>query len=105
MAQSADPTSLLNLYRKLLWMRRLSPALYVGAYQPLEAAPDCFVYLRIAGPERRLVALNFSAEPRRLGLPLQGRGMILLSTHLDREGAASLPELALRPQEGVIVAL
>jgi alpha-glucosidase len=104
-SQAGEPASLLNLYRKLLWMRRHSPALYGGHYQPLDAAADCFVYLRAAESERRLVTLNFSSQPRKLQLSLQEKGELLLSTYLDREGSARLAELALRPYEGVIVAL
>jgi alpha-glucosidase len=104
-AQSADPSSILTLYRRLLWLRRRSPALYGGAYRPLEAGPDCYVYLRKAGDEHRLAALNFSGEARRLSL-LDGQGgRVLLSTHLDREGLVSLSDLTLRPHEGVIIAI
>jgi alpha-glucosidase len=104
-AQAKDPGSLLNLYRKLLWLRRSTPALYGGAYQALPAATDCFVYLRTAGTERRLVVLNFSATARQLSLSLQKEATILVSTHLDREGLVDLNSLELRPHEGVILAL
>ena len=103
-AQSADPTSMLNLYRRLLGYRRRNPALYGGSYQPLDAGDDeCFVYLREADDERCLVALNFTGEPRRIAVPGGGEGRVVLSTHLDREGGVSLAELKLRPHEGVIV--
>jgi alpha-glucosidase len=103
--QSADPRSILNLYRRLLWLRRRSPALYGGSYRPLEADEDCFVYLRTADDERRLVALNFASESRRLAVPDVGAGRVILSTHLDREEGVSLLGLELRPHEGVIVQL
>lgn len=103
--QSADPTSILNLYRKLLWMRRLSPALYGGSYQPLETAPGCFAYLRVAGEERRLVALNFGAKPADLNFSISNQGTILISSYLEREGSVDLTRLTLRPYEGVIVAV
>ncbi|MFQ5812921.1 MAG: alpha-amylase family glycosyl hydrolase [Anaerolineae bacterium] len=104
-AQSADPTSMLNLYRRLLWYRRGSPALYGGSYQPLDAGDDCFVYLRAAGDERRLVALNFANGQRRVSVPGEGAGQIVISTHLDREEKVSLSKLELRPHEGLIVEL
>jgi len=104
-AQSADRGSILTLYRRLLALRRGTPALYGGAYQPLDSAPDCFVYLRSAGDERRLIALNFSGEAWRLSLLDGQNGRVLLSTHLDREEQVSLTDLVLRPHEGVIVGL
>jgi len=105
-AQSADPTSILNLYRRLLRYRRGSPALYGGDYRALDAGDDdCFVYLRTAGDERRLIALNFSADQRCISAPGEDAGQIVISTHLDREGKVSLSRLELRPHEGLIVEL
>jgi alpha-glucosidase len=104
--QSADPQSILNLYRRLLWYRRRSPALYGGGYRPVDAGDDdCFVYLRTAGDERRLVVLNFAGDQRRISVPGEGAGQVVISTHLDREGSEALSGLELRPHEGVIVEL
>ena len=105
-AQSADPTSILNLYRRLLWYRRGSPALYGGDYRSLDVGDDdCFVYLRTAGDERRLIALNFAADQRCISIPGEDTGQIVISTHMDREEKVSLSKLELRPHEGVIVEL
>jgi alpha-glucosidase len=105
-AQLADPASILNLYRRLLWHRRESPALHGGSYQPLDVGDDaCFVYLRVAGGERRLVALNFTADPRRISIAGEGTGQIAVSTHMDRDEKVLLSELKLRPHEGVVVEL
>ena len=108
--QLADPQSILNLYRKLLSYRRVSPALLGGSYRALDAGQDCFVYLRQTGQKGCLVALNFSAEDQRLdmlrlepGLPPAAQ--VGLSTHLDRSGSVSLTGLALRPNEGLILEL
>jgi alpha-glucosidase len=102
-AQSDDPASMLNLYRRLLWYRRGSPALYGGSYQSLDAGDDCFVYLRAADDERRLIALNFADARRRVSLPDEEAGQVVISTHLDRVERVSLFELELRPHEGVII--
>ena len=103
-AQSADPTSILNLYRRLLWYRRGSPALVGGSYRPLDpGCDDCFVYLREAGSERRLVALNFAARECRVSVPGESAGRVVISTHRDREGGESLSGLELRAYEGIVV--
>jgi alpha-glucosidase len=105
-AQSACPFSMLNLYRRLLAYRRQSPALYAGDYTSLDAREaDCFVYLREAGEQRCLIALNFSSNSHTIAIPTETEGRIVLSTHLDRNEMVSLGDLTLRPDEGVIVEL
>ena len=62
--QLADPGSLLNFYRRMLRLRRSTPALIEGDYQPLDAGGEpCLVYLRAVSSQTCLVALNFSAAP------------------------------------------
>ena len=105
-AQSEAPFSILNLYRALLRYRRRTRALHGGEYRSVDVeAADCYVYLRVAHAERRLVALNFSAEPRTVTVPGEESGRVVLSTHLDRQEPVSLSDLALRPYEGVIIEL
>jgi maltose alpha-D-glucosyltransferase/alpha-amylase len=66
--QTGDPGSLLNLVRKLIALRRSSPALQaVGALIPLrvENGGPHFAYLRQSGRERFLIVLNPSGAPSR----------------------------------------
>ena len=105
-AMSADPRSILTLYRRLLALRRATPALQEGRYLPIEAGDEqIFTYLRQHAAQRLLVALNFGAKPSRLTLPGHVAGRLLLSTELDREGDAFVPGYELRGDEGIIVAL
>ena len=105
-AQSADSSSLLNLYRRLLWYRRATPALQCGSYRALDArSDDCFVYLREHPDGRCLVALNFSGRAQRLSVPGEATGTMVLSTHLDREETILLAKLEMRPNEGVLIKL
>jgi alpha-glucosidase len=104
--QAEDPTSLLTLYRRLLALRRATPALVGGGYRPVDEAPnDCFAYWRNHNEQRLLVALNFSDAPREIASPGLAAARVILSTYLDREGPLSGAVLALRPNEGVIVAV
>ena len=104
--QSADSHSMLSLCRRLLWYRRATPALYGGAYRSLDAGDGrCFVYLRQAADQRRLVALNLTAEEATISVPDEPRGRVALSTYLDRQGDEPLFRLPLRPNEGLIVEL
>jgi alpha-glucosidase len=102
----ADPASTLNLYRRLLAYRRATPALQHGDYQPVDGVPEnCFVYLRQAGDQQVLVALNFAAHDQQVSLPHPANGSIVLSTFLDREEEAGAGELLLRAHEGVLLEL
>jgi alpha-glucosidase len=59
-----DPDSVLAFYRKLVWLRKKSPALHSGSFRPLLAHPDrAMVYLREAGKQAMLVGLNFFERP------------------------------------------
>jgi alpha-glucosidase len=104
--QLADPGSLLNLYRHLLALRKESPALQYGDYQPVDpAAEDCYVYLRHTTDQRFLVTLNFSSQTRKLDLPLPHTGTLRAGTHLDRPGMPTESSLELRGNEGLIIEL
>lgn len=105
-AQSADPHSLLTLYRRLLALRRECDALCIGSYEPVAMTDDLVAYIRKSGGESLLIALNLGAQPHDLSLKaLRRSGAVLLSTHLDREHREPRNEVALRPDEGVILRL
>ncbi len=108
--ESPNPYSFLSFFKRLLAYRRATPALNVGSYRSLEpnnaeAQANCFVYERQAEGQRVLVALNFSPKNQSLALSLSGKGKIILSTRLDREGDVDLVSLSLRPNEGLIIQL
>jgi alpha-glucosidase len=104
-AQRADPRSLLALTRRLLELRRASPALSVGAYTSCDTGDQhVFAYLRTHGDEQLLVALNFDAAPLQLDFSSLGaHGQVLACTLMDHAGTVNLGELTLRPYEGLLV--
>jgi alpha-glucosidase len=99
--ERADPRSLLGLYRRLIELRRATPALAVGAFRPLFVDDHVLVYAREQADRRYVVALNFSHEPRAVAIPA---GRVLLSTHLDRPEAPAPSPFPLRPDEGLLLA-
>lgn len=99
-----DPRSMLSLYRRLLELRRTDIALARGIYASHHRDDRVVVFLRAFEGQRRVVALNFTAEPQRVVLEGAVGGRVLLSTYLDRRDAVS-GEVWLRPDEGVIVAV
>jgi alpha-glucosidase len=100
-----DRTSIYALHRRLLALRRASPALTRGAYLPVAASGDLLLYLRQNEQQRMLVALNLGGEPSVVApKDKPWRGKVVLSTLLDREEAVD-GDLALRGNEGVVVEL
>lgn len=102
-SMSRDPKSFLAMVRRLIHLRRASPALNVGRYAPVDAPEGVYAFTRTHDNERILVALNFTGEAQTLTLPAGGN--IALSTHLDRDGEAVSGALALRADEGVLIRL
>src|SRR5260370_25493898 len=100
--QLNDPHSMLSLYRRLIELRKSTPALVEGSYRALDNAPeDCLVFHRDTATQYIAVALNVTAEPREIDLPA---GKILLSTITRPEDSTKSP-LTLAPHEAVIVML
>ena len=105
-SQSKEPTSILNLYRKLLWYRRATPALEMGSYHPLDIGESIFAYVRQLGAIRqRLIVLNFADNEQIVTIPGGTNGRVVISTYLDREEAVNVSSLWLRPFEGVVIEL
>ena len=106
-AERDDPASMLSLVRRLIALRRASPALRVGSYQAVPSSEDdTIVFLREHAGERLLVALNLGGRALALDLRALGRGgVVLLSTYLEHPETVDLAQLHLRPDEGAIVRL
>jgi glycosidase len=100
-SQLSDPDSILNMYRRLLALRRESEALRIGSYLTNPASTDdVLAYRRESDNETMTVVLNFSHEPRTLRLPSGG---VAFST-LDPERSDRIRgEIELSPVEAVVV--
>jgi alpha-glucosidase len=102
-SQSGDASSMLQLYRRLIALRRREPALHSGNHEPLDAGPDVMAYARGTGTRRLVVLLNFGTADATISAELlPAEAVVLASTHADRTGALS-GELTLQAHEGVIV--
>jgi alpha-glucosidase len=108
--QRADPGSIFSLYRRLLEIRRRTPALRAGALAFVDQADrDVLVYLRHGRARTFLVALNFADRSTVVAIPdvlRAKRGRVLLSTD-DFEATpwAPLDTISLAPLSGVLVEL
>jgi alpha-glucosidase len=104
--ETADPQSILTLYRRLLDLRRAHVALANGSYEAVAMTGDLLAYIRRTENESFLIALNLGAEAFDLSLDSLGlTGRTVLSTHLDRMDESPVPDVALRADEGVIIAI
>ncbi len=100
-AEIDDPGSMLNLYRRLLDLRRESAALRLGSYLSHPASSDqVLVYRREADEETMTVALNISDDPATVSL--RSGAVILSTTDWERSDQVS-NGLGLAPREAVIV--
>lgn len=101
-AERQDATSIFSLYRALIALRRARPELALGAFKLVSVTDSLLVFVREHQDQRSLVALNFGREPALFeasGL----RGLILLSTFMDRMDEAVSGHLALRGSEGLVM--
>jgi len=107
-AESADPNSLLNWYRRLIALRRDHAALYNGDYRALNPSdPNVLSYLRQSGDKRVLIALNMSAQAQTVGFDPKELGGTTATVLLvnGAEQPVSLKEVKLEPYGVLIVEL
>jgi oligo-1,6-glucosidase/alpha-glucosidase len=99
--QETDPGSLLNLYRSLLEMRRVSAALSIGDIVLVDADDDVLAYERRHDGDRVLIALNLSSNRRSFKLPPDVEGAEILASTLPRRAIDG----TLAPDEGLVLHL
>jgi alpha-glucosidase len=97
---SDSDESLLNLYHRLIALRRGNPALTHGVIEAVGVEGNILSYERRQGKDRLAIVLNLGHEPAQVSLP---PGRVLLSTHLDRVGEDVDQGASLRTDEGIIV--
>ncbi len=101
-ALDRQPSSILNLYRRLLTLRKQEECLIVGEMVGIAAEKNVLRYGRFTASESLLLLLNLCHEPARSVTPA---GTIILSTCLDREGEDVSGEVGLRASEGLLIRL
>jgi alpha-glucosidase len=101
--QINDPDSMLNFYKRMLSVRRNTPALIAGDYTPLhEQAEDYLAFLRTNPEDRQtcLVVLNFSENPIEIHVDSSAwRLRLVFSTQADRARMETLLSIKIAPFE------
>jgi glycosidase len=101
-SESKDPTSFLNLYKKIIHVRRKSQALSFGKYVPLNFDNEhIFGFIREFENEKVLILVNFSEKEQLVTLPKE-QWKILLSTYMDTHHIIRKNQIHLRPSESFI---
>jgi oligo-1,6-glucosidase len=103
-----DPNSVLQYYRKMIGLRKSTPALVYGEYSSLrEKDENVFSYIRTLDNQRFLVVLNFKGQAVNFSLPRQVslREAKLLIANYDVAGPANSRHLSLRPYEARVYRL
>jgi alpha-glucosidase len=105
-AQAGRKKSMLQLYRKLLGLRRLHDTLHVGGIADVEAEGDVLRCRRVALEDGEstdfMVLLNLGNEVATVKC---GAGTVVLTTLLDGEGSRVEGVVPIEAGEGLLVAL
>ncbi|HEX4207526.1 MAG TPA: alpha-amylase family glycosyl hydrolase [Ktedonobacteraceae bacterium] len=104
-AQCDHPASHLTMIRRLIQIRSNHPALRSGTYQAVDTScTDVFAYLRETDEQRVLVVLNFVGTQQHLDLSQVSQyARVLCSTTMQRDGEIALNQVALEPNEGLML--
>jgi alpha-glucosidase len=102
--QLASASSVLNYYRRLLALRRSTPALLTGRYRALDSAVDVLAYQRVEQEQRITVMLNMAETPQRAALGTDDVGEVLIGTDRPRGERVELASMTLAPLEAVVFA-
>jgi len=106
--QEDNPTSMLKLYQSLSVLRWSEPALSIGQYASVTVnQDDLYVYKRTAHDgDDFLMVLNLKDQTHLLDLSkVAERGIIEISTTMQRKGEVDLGSLDLGPNEGLVIRL
>jgi alpha-glucosidase len=102
--QAANAESVLALYRRLIWLRKSSPALQTGDFAwEVRGRLGVLAYWRRTADEHALVVINTRATPASVTLPDRASWEVLVTTSLAGAGAIGPGALRLRPHEALIL--
>ncbi|HEY2391559.1 MAG TPA: alpha-amylase family glycosyl hydrolase [Candidatus Angelobacter sp.] len=98
---SLQSDSILNLYRRLIRLRRKNEVMISGGIENIKAEGSVLSYDRRDDTQHFVILLNLGHEPQE---SVFGKGQIVTSTFLDRAKEFISGKVSLRPAEGLIVA-
>jgi alpha-glucosidase len=103
-AQDKDPNSLLNLYRRLIWLRKRHPVLQSGDLSLVDNDHrHVLAFSRFSTDERIFVLLNFSSRNQSVMLDASPPLKILFGSYNKEGEAISSRAIELQPNEVLIL--
>ncbi len=92
-----------NFYKELIHLRKETPALIAGDYQPLsgDTAPY-LVFTRTSVEQTCLVVLNFSKDAQELSFDLGSENARIIYSNKDQGGKVNLKDFSTAPFEVLI---
>ena len=100
--ETADPNSVFHYYKKLIALRKQTPIMVYGKYEPLfEDSEDWFVYTRTLDQEKLLVVCSFTDRETAFTIPEEFAGADLLISNM--EPAGNQGTVTLRPYEAFVL--
>jgi alpha-glucosidase len=98
-AESKDPNSVMEFYKKVLKIRHDNPALLEGSYKAINETDDNVLsYLRLYKDHGVVVALNMTNAPQKINVGLKGNGFGSVKSLLATgKSAANGDEVSLEP--------
>ena len=101
-AQQKDDDSILAFYKKLIALRKQTPIMVYGKYEPLfEDSEDWFVYTRTLDQEKLLVVCSFSENPCSFQIPEEFHDATCLISNMSP--CYSKETTTLRPYEAFVL--
>jgi alpha-glucosidase len=102
-AQKQDPDSVLNYYKKIIQLRRTSPALLKGSYIPMnEDDTNVLAYMREYEGQRILVVLNMSGQAQTSAFSIGSKADTLVNSADATPEIVNLSELELEPYQSFV---
>jgi len=106
-SQLHDPHSMLNLYRRLIQLRRREPALVSGNYEPVYADSQVLAFVRHSeGRPSFLVVLNLTHRPGYFRPDnFSYSGTVEIATAPEMEGSPVSNSISIDGDEGLLIRL
>jgi alpha-glucosidase len=103
-SQDKDPDSLLNLYRRLIWLRKMHPVLRTGGLSFVDKDHrHVLAFSRFSKDDRIFILLNFSSRNQSVMLDASPPLKILLGSHKKEGEVISGRGIELQPNEVLIL--
>ncbi len=101
-SEEKNPSSLLNVYKKLIALRKQNPALHSGDWEQIKTGPAIIAYFRSSGVQKMIIAVNLSNKKRFFKINDGERWKLIFSTHIRKESVIK-NTAGLQPYEALIL--